>query len=99
MTFTRTVDPRAASMPMLERGETLAPLLDQRMEVRVSEAFKARMEEIADSQGLSVADVFRRAMGLYDLAYEGERNGVYMAFVRLSDDEHKQPEVIKTFTL
>lgn len=87
-------------MPMLDReDQALAPLLDQRMEVRVSEAFKRRMEEIAESQGLSIADVFRRAMGLYDIAYEGERNGVYMAFVRLPDDEREQPEIIKTFSL
>ncbi|MFN7630571.1 MAG: hypothetical protein ACK54Z_02970 [Cyanobacteriota bacterium] len=100
MTFTRTVDPRAALMPMLGReNQALAPMLDQRMEVRVSEAFKTRMEEIADSQGLSVADVFRRAMGLYDLAYEGEKKGAYLAFVQLPEDEHGQPKVIKTFSL
>lgn len=69
------------------------------MEFRVSEEFKKRMEEIAQDEGCSLADLFRRAMGLYDLAYEQDKAGACMAFVRLSENNLSPVEILQTFSL
>lgn len=74
-------------------------MLDRRMEFRVSEDFKKRMEEIADEEEITVADLFRRAIGLYDIAHEYDKKGIYMAFVNY--DEHGKPNIVddKVFSL
>jgi hypothetical protein len=73
--------------------------LDQQVIINVSTPFKKRMQEVAAAEGLDIPNLIRRAIGLYDLVQEEGRNGIYMAFVRLPDDERKQPEIITTFSL
>lgn len=75
-----------------------APVLNQRIEFRVSADLKSRMEEIAWRQGITVADLFRRAIGLYDMAYEQDKDETYMAFVKYEEGK-KDPTIKKVFRL
>ena len=49
-------------------------VLDRRFDVRMSPELAEQLNEVASENNMSRAEVFRRAVGLYKLAKEVERN-------------------------
>ncbi len=58
-----------------------------RLEVRLPDRLSERLELLASSEGLTKADVFRRALALYLLVKEREEGGSTLQFVK--DDQRE----------
>ncbi len=70
---------------------------DQRFEMRMSKPLMQGLGIMADKEGLTRADVVRRALGLYALALQAEDKGQLIGFARVQAEAN--PEVVELIKL
>jgi hypothetical protein len=54
-----------------------------RYEMRISKSLLDRLSEIAEGEGISKADIFRRSLGFYSLTRKAEANGQALVFAKI----------------
>lgn len=64
----------------------VAETATERFELRVTRKFLEALDHLSDSEGLSRADIVRRAVGLYARARMEAESGRMVAFATLRDD-------------
>ena len=74
-----------------------AQVADQRFEMRMRKPLMQGLGIMADKEGLTRADVVRRALGLYALALQAEGKGQLIGFAHLQ--EGADPEVVELIKL
>lgn len=63
--------------------------MDGRLEMRLDNSFLQKVQELADKQNISRAELVRQAIGLYAKALEEEDNGRTIEFQEVSSEDRE----------
>ncbi|MFM1798447.1 MAG: hypothetical protein RLZZ117_725 [Cyanobacteriota bacterium] len=83
--------------PLVSLQDGEVQVADQRFEMRMSKPLMQGLGIMADKEGLTRADVVRRALGLYALALQAEDKGQLIGFARVLAGSG--PEVVELIKL
>lgn len=71
------------------RHKPMKPRMDGRLEMRLENSFLNKVQELADKQNISRAELVRQAIGLYAKALDEADHGRTIQFVEATNEDRE----------